>query len=128
MPPLRERTGDLPLLSNAILQRLAQAMHRAPPMLDDDAVAALDYDVDALRELKLRGDTVAVLLADYRMPQMNGIEFLEQAMDLFPRARRALLTGLAAERRTMIFFEAPHRLADTLRERIRLLLQMRSLL
>ncbi|HEX2297970.1 MAG TPA: FAD-dependent oxidoreductase, partial [Pseudonocardiaceae bacterium] len=33
--------------------------------------------------------------ADYRMPQMNGIEFLEQAMDLFPRARRALLTAYA---------------------------------
>ena len=51
--------------------------------------------LDALRELKLRGDTVAVLLADYRMPQMNGIEFLEEAMDLFPRARRALLTAYA---------------------------------
>src|SRR3954454_20744088 len=51
--------------------------------------------LDALRELKLRGDTVAVLLADYRMPQMNGIEFLEQAMDLFPRARRSLLTAYA---------------------------------
>src|SRR5829696_6752587 len=51
--------------------------------------------LDALRELKLRGDVVAVLLADYRMPQMNGIEFLEQAMDLFPRARRALLTAYA---------------------------------
>jgi thioredoxin reductase (NADPH) len=51
--------------------------------------------LDALRELKLRGDRVAVLLADYRMPQMNGIEFLEQAMDLFPRARRALLTAYA---------------------------------
>jgi thioredoxin reductase (NADPH) len=51
--------------------------------------------LDALRELKLRGDAVAVLLADYRMPQMNGIEFLEQAMDLFPRARRALLTAYA---------------------------------
>jgi thioredoxin reductase (NADPH) len=49
----------------------------------------------ALRELKLRGDPVAALLADYRMPQMNGIEFLEQAMDLFPRARRALLTAYA---------------------------------
>ncbi|MGY1670632.1 FAD-dependent oxidoreductase [Geodermatophilus sp. SYSU D00710] len=49
----------------------------------------------ALRELKLRGDPVAVLLADYRMPQMNGIEFLEQAMDLFPSARRALLTAYA---------------------------------
>jgi thioredoxin reductase (NADPH) len=51
--------------------------------------------MEALRELKLRGDTVAVLLADYRMPEMNGIEFLEQAMDLFPRARRALLTAYA---------------------------------
>src|SRR5918997_2540397 len=51
--------------------------------------------LDALRELKLRGDPVAVLLADYRMPEMNGIEFLEQAMDLFPRARRALLTAYA---------------------------------
>jgi thioredoxin reductase (NADPH) len=51
--------------------------------------------LETLRELKLRGDAVAVLLADYRMPQMNGIEFLEQAMDVFPRARRALLTAYA---------------------------------
>ncbi|WP_090422730.1 hypothetical protein [Mycobacterium europaeum] len=35
-----------------------------------------------LKELKLRGETVAVLIADYRMPQMSGIEFLEQAMDV----------------------------------------------
>ena len=54
-----------------------------------------DEALEALRELKLRGDLVAALLADYRMPQMNGIEFLEQAMDLFPRARRALLTAYA---------------------------------
>jgi thioredoxin reductase (NADPH) len=54
-----------------------------------------DDALTALRELKLRGDAVAALLADYRMPQMNGIEFLEQAMDLFPRARRALLTAYA---------------------------------
>jgi thioredoxin reductase (NADPH) len=51
--------------------------------------------LDALRELKLRGEQVAAMLADYRMPEMNGIEFLEQAMDLFPRARRALLTAYA---------------------------------
>jgi thioredoxin reductase (NADPH) len=51
--------------------------------------------LEALRELKLRGEVVAAMLADYRMPQLNGIEFLEQAMDLFPRARRALLTAYA---------------------------------
>src|SRR5690348_17013417 len=51
--------------------------------------------LEALREIKLRGGRVAVMLADYRMPQMSGIEFLEQAMDLFPHARRALLTAYA---------------------------------
>ncbi|MBA2389002.1 MAG: FAD-dependent oxidoreductase [Geodermatophilaceae bacterium] len=51
--------------------------------------------LEALREIKLRGEPVAAMLADYRMPQMDGIEFLERAMDLFPRARRALLTAYA---------------------------------
>ena len=51
--------------------------------------------LDTLRELKLRGDTVAVLLADHRMPDMSGLEFLEAAMDLYPHARRALLTAYA---------------------------------
>ena len=51
--------------------------------------------LETLRELKLRGDPVAVLLADHRMPEMSGLEFLEEAMDLFPLARRALLTAYA---------------------------------
>ncbi|MFK4148774.1 FAD-dependent oxidoreductase [Streptomyces sp. NPDC004065] len=51
--------------------------------------------LEALRELKLRGDLVAVVLADYRMPGMNGIEFLEQALDVYPGARRVLLTAYA---------------------------------
>jgi thioredoxin reductase (NADPH) len=51
--------------------------------------------LDALRELVLRGEPVAAILADYRMPNMNGIEFLEQAMDIAPHARRALLTAYA---------------------------------
>src|ERR1700712_3267901 len=51
--------------------------------------------LDALREMKLRGDVVAVLIADYRMPQMTGIAFLEHAMDLYPTARRVLLTAYA---------------------------------
>src|SRR5918992_1228115 len=51
--------------------------------------------LDALRELAVRGDRVAALLADHRMPEMNGIEFLERAMDVFPEARRVLLTAYA---------------------------------
>jgi len=51
--------------------------------------------LDALRQMKLRGDLVAVILADYRMPELNGIEFLEQAMDIYPGARRVLLTAYA---------------------------------
>src|SRR5690242_2788795 len=45
--------------------------------------------------MRLRGDEVAVIVADYRMPGMNGIEFLERAMDLYPAARRVLLTAYA---------------------------------
>jgi thioredoxin reductase (NADPH) len=51
--------------------------------------------LDALHQMKLRGDLVAVILADYRMPQMNGIEFLERAMDVYPGAKRVLLTAYA---------------------------------
>ncbi|HEY4459277.1 MAG TPA: FAD-dependent oxidoreductase [Pseudonocardiaceae bacterium] len=54
-----------------------------------------DQALDVLREMTLRGEPVAVIVADYRMPGMNGIEFLEQAMDLHPNARRVLLTAYA---------------------------------
>ena len=42
VPPLRERDGDLRLLAEAILKRLAQAMQRGTPILADDAIAALE--------------------------------------------------------------------------------------
>ena len=55
--------------------------------------------LDALRQMKLRGDLVAIILADYRMPQLNGIEFLERAMDIYSWcAPRALLTALCRHR------------------------------
>ncbi len=49
----------------------------------------------ALRELTVRGEPTALLLADHRMPEMNGVEFLEQAIDLVPDAKRVLLTAYA---------------------------------
>jgi thioredoxin reductase (NADPH) len=83
---------DDPSVSRAIARDLRRRYGEQYRIIRaSSAVEALD----ALREIKLRGGRVAVMLADYRMPQVNGIEFLEQAMDLFPRARRALLTAYA---------------------------------
>jgi thioredoxin reductase (NADPH) len=83
---------DDPGVSRAVardLRRRYGAQHRV--VRAESSSAALD----ALRQMKLRGDQVAVILADYRMPELNGIEFLEQAMDVYPGARRALLTAYA---------------------------------
>ena len=60
-------------------------------MASDSPTGALGV----LDQLKLRGDSVALLLADQRMPKMDGVEFLQKARDVFPDARRALLTAYA---------------------------------
>lgn len=49
----------------------------------------------ALAELKTRGDPVALFLVDQRMPRMSGVEFLTEAVRLYPDAKRALLTAYA---------------------------------
>lgn len=51
--------------------------------------------LDVVQQLKLRGNTVALFLADQRMPGMSGVEFLGQASETFPQAKRALLTAYA---------------------------------
>jgi thioredoxin reductase (NADPH) len=51
--------------------------------------------LEALRELKVRGDPVALLLVDQRMPGMSGIEFVARALELFPDVKRVLLTAYA---------------------------------
>jgi thioredoxin reductase (NADPH) len=48
-----------------------------------------------LKQLKMRNDSVALLLADQRMPRMSGVEFLQEGMQIFPEAKRALLTAYA---------------------------------
>jgi thioredoxin reductase (NADPH) len=51
--------------------------------------------LDALKELRLRDEKVGLLLADHRMPERTGVEFLEQAQQFYPKARRVLLTAYA---------------------------------
>lgn len=51
--------------------------------------------LDALTELQERGEPVALLVVDQRMPGMGGVDFLEQAIKLFPKCKRILLTAYA---------------------------------
>ena len=51
--------------------------------------------LEAVQEFKRRGDSIAFFLADQRMPSMSGVEFLEEAIKLYPEAKRVLLTAYA---------------------------------
>ncbi len=51
--------------------------------------------LESVNQLKRRGDPVALLLVDQRMPSMTGTEFLEQARRVYPDARKVLLTAYA---------------------------------
>lgn len=51
--------------------------------------------LEMLAEVKKTGGAVALLLSDHRMPDLDGVSFLEQARLIFPEARRVLLTGYA---------------------------------
>ncbi|MFD9891937.1 FAD-dependent oxidoreductase [Amycolatopsis sp. NPDC059027] len=90
--PILMTVDDDPAVSRSVARDLRRRYGKDYRVIRADSGADA---LDALREIKLRGDAVAAILADYRMPQMDGISFLEQAMDLFPHARRALLTAYA---------------------------------
>ncbi|MDQ3539991.1 MAG: response regulator, partial [Chloroflexota bacterium] len=51
--------------------------------------------LDILRQLRLANESVALMLADQRMPGLTGIELLAEAKGLFPDAKKALLTAYA---------------------------------
>ena len=49
--------------------------------------------LELLAEVRRRGDPVALLVADQRMPGMEGTEYLGHARGVFPEAKRVLLTA-----------------------------------
>ncbi len=63
---------------------------------DDYKIAATDSAAEALeliKELKLKNESVALFISDQRMPEMEGIEFLEKANEIYPETKKVLLTA-----------------------------------
>src|SRR5438477_7984471 len=90
--PVLLAVDDEPAVLNAVERDLRRRYGEQFRVLGVDSGAGA---LDLLKRLKLRNDPVALLLVDQRMPQMTGVEFLARAIELYPEAKRALLTAYA---------------------------------
>jgi thioredoxin reductase (NADPH) len=92
MRPILLTVDDDPNVLRAIERDLRQQYgSRFHILKTDSGQKALEL----VKQLKLRNETLALLLVDQRMPHMSGVAFLEQAMNIFPDAKRVLLTAYA---------------------------------
>ena len=57
------------------------------------STASAQEALDTLPSLKNKGEEIALFLSDQRMPEMQGVDFLESARQIFPEAKRVLLTA-----------------------------------
>ena len=90
--PVLMSVDDDPAVSRAVARDLRRRFGEEYRVVRAESGADA---LEALRELTVRGEATALLLADHRMPGMTGIDFLEQALDLAPEAKRVLLTAYA---------------------------------
>src|ERR671911_253530 len=92
MRPVLLTVDDDPNVLRAIERDLRQQYgSRFRILKTDSGQKALEL----VKQLKLRNEPLALLLADQRMPQMSGVSLLEEVMNIFPEARRVLLTAYA---------------------------------
>jgi thioredoxin reductase (NADPH) len=90
--PILLTVDDDPEVLRAIERDLRRHYGKDYRVLRADAGATA---LAVLRQVDERGEPVALFLVDQRMPQMSGVEFLEQARAIFPDAKRVLLTAYA---------------------------------
>jgi thioredoxin reductase (NADPH) len=90
--PIMLTVDDDPDVLRAIERDLRSHYGAEYRVISSDAPEAA---LDLLKGLKLRNDGVALLLVDQRMPRMDGVKFLQEARQIFPDAKRTLLTAYA---------------------------------
>jgi len=57
------------------------------------ASSSVNEAFELIKELKLKSETVALFISDQRMPEMEGVAFLEKSKEIFPEAKIVLLTA-----------------------------------
>lgn len=83
---------DEPAVLNAVYRDLNPRYAKDYKIVRADSGATA---LEAAQKLQQRGETVALFLVDQRMPRMSGTEFLKEARELFPEAKKVLLTAYA---------------------------------
>jgi len=88
--PIIFSVDDDPQVLKAIVRDLRSEYRKEYRIL---STSSANEALDSLNELKRKGENIALFLSDQRMPEMEGVDFLERAMTLYPEAKRILLTA-----------------------------------
>lgn len=92
MRPILLTVDDDPQVVRAIERDLRQQYGKRFSVLKAESG---EKALELIKQLKLRNETLALLIVDQRMPHISGVDFLEQAINIFPEAKRVLLTAYA---------------------------------
>ncbi|MBI3760626.1 MAG: FAD-dependent oxidoreductase [Chloroflexi bacterium] len=90
--PVIISVDDDPAVLSAVERDLRKKYGRDYRILKSDSGAAA---IESLKQLQLRNEAVALFIADQRMPEMTGVQFLGQAGAVYPEAKKVLLTAYA---------------------------------
>src|SRR5882724_4311979 len=89
-PPIIFAIDDEPQVLRAITRDLKAQFRKDYRVLSTTSVKEA---LDSLLDLKNKSEVVALIISDQRMPEMEGVDFLENAMEFYPDAKRVLLTA-----------------------------------
>lgn len=88
--PIIFTIDDDPQVLRAITRDLRSNFRTSYRILSTTSVAEA---MESLLDLRNKGESIALFVSDQRMPEMEGVEFLQRAREFFPDAKRVLLTA-----------------------------------